>query len=252
MIRIFLLAGQSNMVGAGVREEIPTPFKSVPKNVRFFEGGGWKDLLWRDRFGPEIGLAHRIAGAFPDDAIVLCKVAASGANLYYDWNPDGTSRGPEDEYRGPLYPKLMEAVRGLKTELAGENDSVEISATVWMQGERDSVFEFMAEAYGRNLRDFIACLRRDTGNGELPFLIGQIAPRSYLLEEGRFRHGSRKIVQEAQRRVAASDSSVELIEALDLPQSDNLHFDTGGQLELGKRFAEAYLQQTGLGRGGPQ
>ena len=111
-----------------------------------------------------------------------------------------------------------------------------------MQGERDSVFEFMAESYESNLTDFINAVRRATGNDYLPFIIAQIEPRVYRLEDKQFQHAFRHIVQEAQRAVASSNPSVELVETIDLPQSDNLHFDTGGQLELGRRFTEAYLK----------
>ena len=173
---------------------------------------------------------------------VLCKVARGGANLYYDWNPDGVSKGSEDEYRGPLYPKLIEALETLNAPFSPSNESFEWSGMMWMQGERDSVFAFMAESYERNLTDFVSAVRRDTGNENLPFIIGQIAPRVYRLEEGQFQHAYRHVVQEAQRAVASSNRWVELVKSMDLPQSDNLHFDTGGQLELGRRFAEAYLK----------
>jgi len=160
----------------------------------------------------------------------------------HDWNPDGVSQGPEDEYRGPLYPKLIEALETLNAQFSSSSESFEWSGMMWMQGERDSVFEFMAESYEKNLTDFINAVRRDTGNDNLPFVIAQIAPRVYRLEEGRFQHAFRHIVQKAQRAVASSNRLVEFVETIDLPQSDNLHFDTGGQLELGKRLAEAYLK----------
>ena len=242
MVRIFLLAGQSNMVGAGITAQIPTAQKTLPGNARLFEDGEWRDLFWRDRFGPEVGLSQPLFSAFPDDQIVLCKVARGGANLYFDWNPDGISKGAEDEYRGPLYPKLIEALETLNAQLSSSSESFEWSGMMWMQGERDSVFESMAEFYEKNLTDFVSAIRRDTGNENLPFVIGQIAPRVYRLEEGRFQHAYRHVVQEAQRAVASSNPLVELVETMDLPQSDNLHFDTGGQLELGRRFARAYLK----------
>jgi len=237
-----LLAGQSNMVGAGITAQIPTAQRTPPGNVRLFEDGEWRDLLWRDRFGPEVGLSQPLSSAFPDDQIVLYKIARSGANLYYDWNPDGVSTGPEDEYRGPLYPEFTDALGTLKVQLSSSGEFIEFSGLMWMQGERDSVFEFMAESYERNLTDFVNAVRKDIGNDNLPFIIGQIAPRVYRLEEGQFQHAFRHIVQDTQHAVAKSNSLVELVETMDLPQSDNLHFDTGGQLELGRRFAEAFLK----------
>jgi hypothetical protein len=135
----------------------------------------------------------------------------------------------------------MEALETLNAQFSSSSEPFEWSGMMWMQGERDSVFEFMAEAYERNLADFVKAVRRDTDNEDLPFVIGQIAPRLYRLEEGQFQHAYRHIVQESQRAVANSTRLVEFVETMDLPQSDNLHFDTGGQLELGRRFAEAIV-----------
>jgi hypothetical protein len=244
MTKVFLLAGQSNMVGGGRVEELPGSLCRFPENVRLFEDGAFRPLLWREGFGPEVGFAHGIGKVLPDDLVVLCKVARGGANLYYDWNPDGVSRGEEDQYRGPLYPRLWDEVERLASALGpGERDR-EFAAMLWMQGERDAVFEVMADAYEENLREFISSLRGEVGVEDLPFLIGQIAPRSYNLGQRTFRHTYRKTVQKAQRAVAAREPEVGLVESIDLPQNDNLHFDTGGQVELGHRFAQAYLSLT--------
>jgi hypothetical protein len=210
MARIFVLAGQSNMVGAGETGELPDSLRSFPQNVRLFEDGVFRDVLWRERFGPEAGFASRIGSIFPREPIVLCKMARGGANLYYDWNPDGCSRGEEDTYRGPLYPKLQEEIARLVSALEAEGRDHEFTAVLWMQGERDSVFSVMAEAYEENLRNFIDAIRWDLGVSELPFLIGQIAPRQYDLMEGTFRHSCRKTVQKAQRAVARSQAGVAL------------------------------------------
>jgi len=229
------------MAGAGITAQIPEAQRITPQNVRLFEEDAWRDLLWRDRFGPEFGFAKGISAAFPNDQIVLCKVARGGANLHYDWNPDGISNGPEDEYRGPLYPRLKASLETLRTQLPAMDASWEASGMVWVQGERDSVFEFVAESYQSNLAAFITAVRMDAGNSKLPFAIGQISPRVYKLEEGRFQHAFRHVVQEAQRAASCSDPLTELVETFDLPQWDNLHFDTGGQIELGKRLAQACL-----------
>jgi hypothetical protein len=239
--RTFILAGQSNMAGAGVPKELPPPLAALPARVRLFEEGQERDLLWRPRFGPEIGLAHELARAFPDDPIILCKVARGGANLHYDWNPDGVSQGPEDEYRGPLYPRLLEALRALPAAIGLPRHPLQVCGLVWMQGERDSVFEFMARAYSKNLTAFIAAIRRDTSQAGLPCILAEVSPRVYRLAEGRFQHAFREVVREAQHTVARQDSRVGLVETMDLPQCDNLHFDTAGQILLGQRCARSLL-----------
>ena len=117
-----------------------------------------------------------------------------------------------------------------------------VCGLLWMQGERDAVFETMAAAYERNLAGFIAAVRRDTGTLDLPVILGEIAPRVYNLEKRCFKHAFREIVQGARQHVADADPRVDLVHTLDLPQRDNLHFDTAGQLELGRRLARAAVE----------
>jgi hypothetical protein len=243
--RVFLLAGQSNMVGAGLTGDLPPDLRAAPPNVRLFEDGQERDLVWGETFGPEVGFAHTLAPHLDPDPLVLCKTARGGANLFYDWNPDGVSRGPEDEYRGPMYPALIEHLQQVASALQDSDGDSRLEAMLWMQGERDSVFPFMAGAYEENLLGFIAAVRRDTGAANLPFILGRVAPRVYLLQERRFQHAWREVVQDAQQRVAEDEDGVALVETRDLPQSDNLHFDARGQLELGRRFARAYGELVG-------
>lgn len=240
MTRLFLLAGQSNMAGAGVTAGLPGQYTTTPERIRLFEDGEFRTLAYADTFGPEIGFAHEIIQVYPDDSIILCKVAVGGANLYYDWNPDGVSQGPEDVYRGPLYPKLINAVSQLTALLKEENIEPVITGMLWMQGERDAVFDFMAGTYEQNLKGFIACIRRDTHVAGLPFIMGQICPRIIIPDTGKYNHAWRRTVQVAQRNTADNERGVYLVATDDIPQSDNLHFDTLGLLELGKRFARMH------------
>jgi len=248
MTRIFVLAGQSNMVGAGVTAELPEAWRREPANVRVFADGDFREWAGGDRFGPEIGFGVALGEALPDTQIVLCKVAKGGANLYYDWNPDGAARGEEDIYRGPMYPLMLAEIDSLSARLQGQGTAALVSGMLWMQGERDSVFEFMAEAYEANLRAFIRQVRADLAAPAMPFLVALICPRIIELPDLGYRHACRDTVRRAQAAVAESGTAVSLIPTDDLPQGDNLHFTTAGLLKLGRRYAKAYLGAAG-GRG---
>ena len=241
MASIFILSGQSNMDGCATTADLPDSLRSTPPNVRLFQKGDFRPLCDEPRFGPEVGLGHSLAAARPNDTIVLCKVSQSGANLYYDWNPDAGSGGPEDQYRGPMYPQLLDALPDLGERLRTEGEEPTVRAMFWMQGERDSVFEHMAMAYERNLAAFIERVRGDIAS-DLPFVVAQIAPRVIdEIETGRYRHAWREQVRAAQSAVAEALHYVALVPTDDLPQFDNLHYDAAGQILLGRRFAQAYL-----------
>lgn len=240
MRKLFILGGQSNMVGCGTTSELPDNWPQPVAGVRYLVDGTEQPLADNPTFGPEIGLAHALRGVLPNDDIVLLKVALSGANMYYDWDPDAREGGPEDNYRGPLYPALIDA-------LAACRDNIdEIAGMFWMQGERDSVFAHMAQAYETHLSAFIDRVRADLNVPALPFVMALVAPRIRDLDAagGRWRHPFRTTVQAAQRRIAERIPVVALVDTLDLPQRDNLHFDTAGQLLLGERFAIAWQQLT--------
>ena len=239
--QIFVLAGQSNMVGAGVTADVPDRWRAAPANLRLYVDGEVRPWLNKERFGPEVGFGIEVAAALPDTPVVLSKVARSGANLYYDWNPDGVSRGNEDVYRGPVYPALLSSMDTLSAGLRGQGEAPVVAGVIWMQGERDSVIEVMADAYEANLHAFIRQVRLDLGP-DLPFLMGQVSPRIIELPELRYRHAFRETVRRAQVAVAGSMPHVALITTDDLPQSDNLHFTSAGLLELGRRYAAAWFE----------
>ncbi|MHC4915219.1 MAG: sialate O-acetylesterase, partial [Planctomycetota bacterium] len=50
-------------------------------------------------------------------------------------------------------------------------------------------------------------------------------------------------VRTCQRQVAGEVANVKLVDTRDVStKSDNTHFDTKGQIDLGKRYARAYLE----------
>lgn len=247
MTRVFLLAGQSNMEGAGaVSSRLPASIRDrLPRDVQLFEDDDWRTLLWQDHFGPEVGFVRELAPVPAGDRLVLCKVARGGSNLHYDWHPERATGGMGERYLGPLYPKLIAAYTSVAAPLERSDERWECAGLLWMQGERDAVFETMARAYAVNLETLIAAVRADTGRERLPVVVGLVSPRVYELAHERFQHRYRQVVRDCQRWVARTDPRVALVDTTDLPQCDNLHYDTPGQFEFGRRCARAWLSVAG-------
>jgi len=246
-VLVFILAGQSNMAGAGDVSHLMAPQRRTPPNVRLFEGGQFRELVHGKTFGPEVGFVDGLLKAGVRQQIVLCKLAVGGTHLHGNWNPRARPPGPQASGRSGLYPRLIAQLNALRKLLRGEGYNVVIAGALWMQGERDARSKEMAEGYQENLTRLIASLREDTHVADLPVLIGRICPRMLVVDLGpcvRI-HAYREQVRAAQVAVAAKDPRVELIYTDDLPQFDNLHFDAAGQLALGRRFAQAYLKLTG-------
>jgi len=230
---IFILAGQSNMVGQGKSYELPTKYRNAPKNVEFFYNG-YKAPINRFRhFGPEIGFAHEISRYFPHDNIKLIKFAVGGTSLFA-WDPYwnvNKAHLTHNASAGPLFKKLIQTVN-----IQFNHNDNKLAGILWMQGETDAQYSVAAKQYAGNLNQFISSLRSKLHSPNTLFIMGSVNPPLKLFP-------SAPLVQHAQRLSASRIRSVRLVKTDDLSKrNDDLHYNTEGQLELGKRFARTYLK----------
>lgn len=94
--------------------------------------------------------------------------------------------------------------------------SFAVKGFLWYQGETDS---WWAEPYERMMRDLIWSWRREWGQGELPFLIVQLA--SF---DGKLRVDENyPYIREAQRLVALSEPNTALAVTIDVGEEDDIH-----------------------------
>ncbi|MEZ5535594.1 MAG: sialate O-acetylesterase [Thiolinea sp.] len=220
--RIYLLAGQSNMMGLAGTEGLPAAYKSTPPNVVFYYKGGARPLARDKHIGPEVSFAHAVARAFPADRHIIVKFAATGSHIR-QWFPG------EHYYKGLLR----------QLELAVSPETPEIEAIFWMQGEGDAFNKERASQYATNLTHFIRHLRQDLRAAGAPFIMGLIDPIGRDFPEV-------ALVQQNQRLVNSTVANTYLLPAEGISKIyDNIHFDALGQVEMGKRFAQQYIEIAG-------
>jgi alpha-galactosidase len=207
-LKVFVLAGQSNMVGAGEveadadrndgkgsLEHLVRDPESRPRFGHLVDGeGAWvrRDDVWisfsgardvhgelsvgygarDDAIGPELGFGH-VVGEHLDEQVLLVKVAWGGKSLAVDFRPP--SAGGEV---GPNYTALFEHVRDvlgnleqLFPEYGGEG--YEVIGFGWHQGWNDRVNQQFNDAYEENLACFIRDVRAELGVVDLPFVIAE-------------------------------------------------------------------------------
>ncbi len=221
--RLIILAGQSNMMGRGKTSELPATYKTTPTNVKYFYQGREHALAKFAWFGPEVSFAHDVARAFPKDTIILVKQAASGS-LIQQWQPGQA-----------LYQGLLRQV-GFATKAEGEG---QVDAILWMQGESDAQSTIgVAKQYGQRFETLATHLRQDLGAPNSLFLYGQVNLEHP--DHTTTIAAVRKQQQDAQRQLPHA-----LMVSTDGlgKQADGIHYNAAGQMELGKRFAKAYLQR---------
>ncbi len=238
--KVWLLAGQSNMIGHGAdSSKLPEALKKVQTNVKIFTEvtGKWVNLgvghgAGENGFGPELVFGREMAAALPEVEVLLIKSRFGLGNLYENWASPNTGRGPA----GQWYKAYMDLVK----KAMASKPNIEIAGMIWMQGEGDSYDDINeAESYDKNLILFIKSLRSDLNTPDMEFVIGQIN------EAKQWVYG--EIVRRKQVKVAETTPCVTWFATNDLPLSgDGMHFSTKGYIELGKRFAQkAILLESG-------
>lgn len=231
-IKVYLLAGQSNMCGVGKTSDLPDNIRYPQTNVLAYSAGQVSYPQYTDRmaklngylgadFGPELMFGLDMEKAYKDDNIALIKVAYGATSLAVDWNPTTP---------GFAYKKFRTVVKEQMESLKVDYEPV-IDGMLWMQGEADAGSIEQANAYEQNLRNFIKNVKTDFNCPNLKLVIGRISNSSAWVY--------RATVRPAQEKVANELKNTSWINTDDLPMVDMYHYNSDGQLTLGSRFATA-------------
>lgn len=255
-LRVFLFAGQSNMVGSDSRVEdigqFP-PFAGLEKpqeDVKFsycigleekLESEGWVELQPVDGVvGPELSFARKVSANIRAP-IAIIKVAAGGTHLGGDWNPDQPSGFK-------LYPLALARIRAALAELERKKIAYRLEGFFWHQGENDMFDEGYKANYGKNLANFLASWRRDLGTPDLRFYIGELCTKTIW---GMDLRPQMYAISLGQREVTEADPLAEYVPTshvgVEIGEGVGLHYHYGtlGQLEHGVNYADAYLRNIG-------
>lgn len=259
-LKVFILAGQSNMVGWGDSQKLPDDLRNGNDRVLMFENGKWQPLkpnrkaaknqqkfgMTEFSFGPEIAFGHAMAKAWPEETIGIIKLAVGGTSIL-TWKPMWSK---EDANRvgqgrvGSLYKRLI-----AKVEQSRQARDIDFAGFLWLQGGGDMKNIAVAREYLDNLKALTAAIRRDTDVPNLPLLCGSM----------RRAEDPDDISDITPQRVAGPYPAVEFVlkaqwEAQsEIPHTRtvilrniekhpmNVHYNTAGQLETGRLFAKAFL-----------
>jgi hypothetical protein len=232
-LKLFILAGQSNMSGKG---GLPRSMLQTHPNIYAFGNDyqwqlavepvdsaiGQVDKVSEDEgagSSPSVAFAAALAEKYPDMAIGLIPCAKSGSSIR-EWqrNLSVTS----------LYGSCLRRAR-----LAAHKG--EIAGLLFFQGEQDGLASPTPENWDREFAVFVASWRRDLNQPELPVVfaqIGKITVPKYAVNWN--------IIQERQRAVRLP--FCKMITTDDLALKDAVHFTAQSYKIIGQRFAAAYLE----------
>lgn len=209
-VKVFILAGQSNMVGHGEMEPIGTPgtleftcHRDPVTYAHLKNGSSWtiREDAWiyynRDgtlikggltagygssdsNIGPEFQFGHAMGQHF-EQKVLLIKSAWGGKSLQTDfrppsagWNSDMPGKaGDQGYYFTEILKHVLDATVNLHTHFPDYNpdDGFEIAGFAWHQGFNDYVSAPASAEYEVNMEKFIRDLRLAVGIPNLPFVI---------------------------------------------------------------------------------
>lgn len=244
--RVFLLAGQSNMTGQGRASRLRPPYNQPHERIRVWANNRWEYFVPQRSFGPGLNLAHELARHWPDDTIGVIKVAIGGTGISSfqpDWTRASADRS-KDGRKGNLYRDMTDAVTA-----ARKVSEFQLMGFGWKQGGKDMRYPELATEYLANFRKMITGLRKDLNVPRLPaFIAAYVTREEFENFDGpinKSRPGAADVIQ-AHLDAADQIPHVVTFSHGKLPcHQDGIHFNTEGQLTLGKMFADsikAHLQ----------
>jgi len=230
---IYLLAGQSNMVGRapllsnGANPAAPDPRIRVytPEDTWAIARDPLHEAIPRDGRTVGIGLGLPFAKAMLQRTgvpVALVPSAVGGTSLD-QWNPALRATG----FRRSLYGNFL-----ARAQAAGR-----AKAILWYQGEADALQLATAETYGPRFQSLVKQMRADLDHAALPFYYAQLA--RYVVPPSEAPGWD--LVRESQRTLEASLAPGGMVATLDLPLADPIHLDRLALERLGRRFAARIL-----------
>jgi hypothetical protein len=213
-VRVFILAGQSNMQGQGVVDhDHPEHYnggKGTLNRVSAKSGstwrysqardskGGWRtrdDVFVRYRTGDAVkagglsigftgyGGRHHIGPEFQcghvlgdalEAPVLLIKTAWGGKSLQVDFRPPSAG-GVTGPYYKKMLAEIAEGLREAPREIpALAGRAMKIEGLVWFQGWNDMVNKDARSEYADNLEHLIKDLRKDLKLPGLPVVVGEM------------------------------------------------------------------------------
>jgi hypothetical protein len=230
---VFILAGQSNMAGRGAIDFNPYNGDTITnRRIQTINQDG-EIVMAKEPLhfyepkmaGLDCGLsfARTLLSFTPADVTILLIPTAVGGSSIRKWIDDSVHRGV------PLWSNFKH-----KVKIANKYGT--IKGILWHQGEADANANGIP-VYADNLKTLFTKMRKVTDEKRLPILMGELGYFSKTADEQFMK------VNLVMHQYAKKDKRSVVVGAKGLAhKGDNLHFNSAGQRELGRRYAFAFAE----------
>jgi hypothetical protein len=265
---VYLLAGQSNMQGAGILADLTEIDRAPIPAARYWTGKAFEPLTPGQtklsnnllRFGPELQFARRRAKQQPMATFYIVKYHASGQPLDRGMNRQewlGKDGGPkrsnfypgkaeDDPDMGACYRGMLNTMRAALADLDAQSIEYRVRGFLWMQGEADAKHEVPAKRYAQNLKDLHQRVLADLKLPPSRLVYGQVLPHSPPAPRFTHRDDLRQSQANADHASEHTDSYrwafMVSTDEVDL-HGDTVHYSSIGAIQLGNLFYDALKKQ---------
>lgn len=237
-VRVFIMAGQSNMQGYGTVIDAEGDPGSLEDVIQHDTLGTWSALGvagdWNafenaylyfatdadtirsnvtvgqganpDLIGPELMFAHQLDECI-EDPILIIKTAWGGKSLAEDFRPPSA-----DGETGASYIAMIDMVRNVTNNLGSEFPDLaglphEISGFAWFQGWNDGASQDFLDEYESNLAHLLGDVRNDFNNPLLPIVIANSGHGGFTTSDDGWVRNMQEIVAVAQENIGCDDTT---------------------------------------------
>jgi len=260
---VFILAGQSNMVGQGDGSELPEPLRAGNDRVVRWVDGQWQPLrpikpapesfkkrgIKGPTFGPDVSFGAELGKAWSGRRIGIVKVSVGGTGILA-WSPKWTREQADrsrDGKKGDLYAQILQQVAAIR-----KVEPVDLKGFFWLQGGKDMRYPDLADEYADNLKTLVSSLRRYLKAPDLPAFIAAPFDPDMLKGDAKDTPEMKRILESRPGALkvasawANADKEIPHTVTVFMPDLErwpqNVHYNTAGCLEAGRLFAKAYLK----------
>jgi sialate O-acetylesterase len=252
---VWVLAGQSNMVGDG---EVASALPPHPLVHAFYAWDEWRPAVEPVHFPAGAVDASHNATPITDRAEILrahaSAVKGAGLGLAFgramvrhtgmpqglipcavggtsmaQWRPRLKAQGGRS-----LYGAMLRRIRVQGQPVAG---------VLWYQGEAEA--DANPTGYTRQMQALVRAVREDLRQPDLPWIMAQLG-KTHLFDDDESTQPFFLAVREQQRRLPERIRRLSVVPTIDLPMEDGIHLATEGQIILGERMARVACYLMGL------
>lgn len=270
-LKVFILAGQSNMEGHGMVYNASTngtlehfldndatnEFENLRETngdfveredvwIRFNRNSD--ELLtgnlnigygaFEEYLGPEYGFGFQV-GDYYDEQVLIIKAAWGGKSLAVDFRPP-SSGGTTGFYYNQILTDVQAALDNIENDFPEyNNETVEIVGFGWHQGWNDGEEDEYLQTYQANMVNFISDMRTDLNAPNMQFVIGNTGIGGFDLSSDGWTNNLQTFLIPAQAGATENDENTALAdtrafwrELEESPEDELHHWNKNGETYL--------------------